>query len=211
MVNTPSGEGGGSSVVVVGEAWLVRFLQYLSQNPAKERALARLEALSPAQRQQLIDAYVREECCIARLRRLAWTRTTKRYVSGWCSGCVQRMRFLLEAAAVDGTRDRTATARALPWPASRLRGSSGDHLHPHLLLQQEAWRLRRKAKGSAIAAVAEINKARHSMMRLATGTALRSISTMSIVHRKRLPAISAKRWPSRRLRLNAAITAGKAH
>jgi len=61
MVNTPSGEGGGSSVVVVGEAWLVRFLQYLSQNPAKERALARLEALSPAQRQQLIDAYVREE------------------------------------------------------------------------------------------------------------------------------------------------------
>ncbi|MDE0273885.1 MAG: hypothetical protein OXP11_22065 [Gammaproteobacteria bacterium] len=124
---------------------------------------------------------------------------------------VQRMRFLLEAAAVDGTRDRTATARALPWPASRLRGSSGDHLHPHLLLQQEAWRLRRKAKGSAIAAVAEINKARHSMMRLATGTALRSISTMSIVHRKRLPAISAKRWPSRRLRLNAAITAGKAH
>ncbi|MDE0274233.1 MAG: hypothetical protein OXP11_23835 [Gammaproteobacteria bacterium] len=96
MVDPPSG--GGSGVVVVEESRLVRFLQYLSPNPAKELALARLEALSPAQRQQLIEAYVREEV----LHREALALGLEANDQAIRRRLVQRMRFLLEASAVDG-------------------------------------------------------------------------------------------------------------
>ena len=97
MVNSPSIEGEGSGVVV-DESRLVRFLQYLSQNPAREQALARLEALTPAQRRQLIDAYVREEVLHREARALGLDKNDQAIRQR----LVQQMRLLLEASAVDG-------------------------------------------------------------------------------------------------------------
>jgi peptidyl-prolyl cis-trans isomerase C len=87
------GTGGDSRQIVVDRATLLRFMQYRAQAFDPATFDAQLEALSTADRQRLIDEYVREEA----LYREALTLGLQRDDNVMRLRLVQKMSFLLES------------------------------------------------------------------------------------------------------------------
>jgi len=94
-LNPPDSRSEEVTTIVVDEAALVNFMQYRSQAFEPDYFIAAYEAMSPAERQQLVDTYVREEALAREARAMGLDSAD--YVIR--QRLIQKMLFLADGSA----------------------------------------------------------------------------------------------------------------